>query len=192
MRKNLSNDHFVSRTFKYLLPLVSPPEKLTKEYCIDAYCGDREHPELQNHVFLLFEFCSDPVDVKIETILTGNTNYQCHYHVSENYIMYVLKIPDCFSKDYAIFLKSQYSKMSENAKKAIKTFHKCAPNTRMYGILYKTELRKKALEEELSVFDVNGNLLSGVVIPDDIEYDSLIDLEQEIFNINSMLKINVL
>lgn len=181
MRKSLSSNTNVSKTFIYMLPLLNISQKLVKEYCIDAFCGEATMPELNNHIFLLFEFHADPIDEKLQREFSSSPDFYNRYHVDKNYVMFIFKVGEKWEKDYLQFKDSKYSKLSEEAKKTIKAYHHLDVRSKTHGILYKTEGRRQWLEQYLSTHD-DGTSLGQVTVPADNEYDDALDLNQEIFD----------
>lgn len=182
MRRTLSNSQDNTRTFTYIVPLLELPKRLIIDYCVDAYCGDVNRPEYNKpyYISLLFEYFDDPIDIKIEREFNKLPNFIESYKVNEKQIMYVFSLHPKYEKDFDTFLKSKYSELSVEAKKTIRKFFDLNPTKTVYGILYKTELRKQELERYLS-YHPSGRYLGPTIIPEHQEYESVLDMDNEVY-----------
>lgn len=63
--------------------------------------------------------------------------------------MYVFRINDQFRDDFRKFLDGKYSKMSDQYKNKICQFHVLRKTHDIYGILYKTDARRKRVEDKI-------------------------------------------
>lgn len=69
--------------------------------------------------------------------------------MDEYTIMYNFRINEKFKKDFDIFLESKYSKLSDSYKARIANFHTLRKTHEIYGILHKTDARRKRVEEKI-------------------------------------------
>lgn len=186
MRGTFNSVEF-THSFRFIVPFLGISPQTIDKYCLNAYFGDTSQPNLINHVFLLFEYYDDPLNQRLIKEITSLPDYESSYQPSESLIMYIFRIPDRFQKDYELFKQSKYSKISEESKKVIKSFFSLNPTNDLYGILYRTEARRKHLEKYFSQCP-DGTEVSYVSLPEDAEYSSILNLEKEIFSIDTLLK----
>lgn len=177
----------LNHSLRFIVPFLGISIQTIEKYCLNAYFGDTSYPNLTNHVFLLFEYYDDPLNKRLVKELTSLPDYEFSYQPSESLIIYVYKIPESFQKDYELFRQSKYSKISDENKKAIKKFFSLNPTNDLYGILYRTEARRKHLEKYFSECP-DGTEVSHVSLPEDAEYSSILNPEKEIFSMDTLLK----
>lgn len=175
-------DGKLNDTTLFLLPTVLlnshtqkafPIEKLKKYGFINAYVDDYS-PELaqfnwyQNKtdkfLYLLFAPSFDHVFISTEHTLTKFTNWIDCYNLDEEgkLVVHVFKIPTGHHEDVNLFLRGKYSEFSADLKQTY-------TSGIAVGAVYKQEWFKKAQERK---FDI--------IIPEDQEYYSIIDIEKEI------------
>lgn len=184
MRKIL-RDIELTRTFKYVVPFLNIKSNLIDSYCVNAYCRDWTHTHYVNHLFLLFEYFEDPIGDLLDRECKGNPNYVEAYKPSDSYIVYVFKIPKSREEDYNRFLNSKYSTISDEGKQVIKEYWKLPPTSEVYGVLYKTERRKKTLENSWAIME-DGFPVSYVPLREDEEYLSVLDMDRETFSLEKL------
>jgi len=182
MRKVLQ-DVPVTETFRFILPFLGLPHNIMDKYCVNAYYADTANPQLDTHIFLLFEYFDDPVNEQIHGTLIKNSNFITMYHPTESLSLYCFKIPDNFIKDFKLFKNSKYSKISEDGKSVIRKWHGLTPQKDLYGILYKTLAKKQALEKTFAVVMSDGTIVSEVKLRDEDEYLELLNPEKETFDV---------
>jgi hypothetical protein len=64
-------------------------------------------------------------------------------------VMYSYGVPDEFKNDFTLFLDGKYSEMSAVFKAKITKFHALRKSHEIYGILYKTDARRRRVEEKI-------------------------------------------
>lgn len=64
-------------------------------------------------------------------------------------VMYSYGVPSEFKNDFMLFLDGKYSKMSDVFKAKITKFHALRKSHEIYGILYKTDARRRRVEEKI-------------------------------------------
>lgn len=156
----------INKSYYFLLPLF---RLRYYKNIINTYLGDiREDEAFDDKLYILSS--------EEDYYLSNNDNYVKHYNVPEG-IMYVLNVPDKFINEYNNFLLGKYSKFSNDTKKIL-CDHACRNSikknyeTQMYSILYRTDKRKKEIEESLDV-----------KLPEDAEYASIFNEKAEIYGL---------
>src|SRR5690606_7568349 len=156
-----------NKSFSFILPLIGLKMYNT---IINTYIGDLDHTyNGEEDVNLIYVLSNSD-----NPILEANVNFINKYSKEEGF-MYVYKIPKEFNNDYVMFLEGKYSKFSKRCKEILCN-HSCRNSirkpheTKMYSILYRTNKRRKELEE-----------IIGEELPADAEYASILDLNSEIY-----------
>jgi hypothetical protein len=130
-----------------------------------VWCED--HPELDEHLFLLFKNADTSGFRENQEWLKAFPNFVKSYKPDNFHIMLVFSPPERYSKDYSQLKKSKYSQVSEPYKRHIFKFFNITKSHEfksLYGILFKDKDYKRLIEEDLDV-----------VIPDDVELASALD-----------------
>lgn len=158
----------------YLLPLIAKSIELDFSYLIEntyIYCGvEAEHIGI---VYNVSGLEPDNVFFGYELILRANSLYLYEDYIDDTHKLFVFKFPEDYIPDFKRFLKGQYSKFSEPAKKEIISYaaieYKYQPVVEdLAGVLWKKKERKIKLEKKLAMS-----------IPDDVELASIVNLEDE-------------
>lgn len=168
VENKLENKTIINKSLSFLLPLFQ-----LKNYndIVNTYLGDANDTDNDFFSNKLYILCSREAH-----LIEYNKHCVNSYEVNDG-IMYVMQIPEKYEEDYAKFLKGQYSKFTDDAKKVICSYAcrnsiKKASDTIIYSILYKTPARKKELEEKLDV-----------KLSDDAELASIYNPEREVYGI---------
>lgn len=151
-----------------LLPMLGKPYRDYRGLIENVYIGDYLKPEFSQNIMVLIN-TSNQAEYKIllETLLV-NPYYLTRYNCSDMLEMFVFKVPSSYEQDYSLFLKGRYSQMSQRIKDLILGRLTSGDN---YDIFYRTESRRKYLEEFLDV-----------TIPKGVELFDPPNLEEEIYN----------
>lgn len=106
----------------------------------NCYIGDVNHPELQNKIFLLYNYKMTVQFVKFERSLELMSGYNTDYdYADEHQVLYVFDVPEEHLKDYQLFLEGKYSQFSESLKSKILKFWNFKEGSLFYSLLYKTD-----------------------------------------------------
>lgn len=154
----------LNKSAYFILPLLELNVNRDKNF-INTYLLSKNHDFDFNTLYLELY---NPID-KLER----NSNYIGKFDTTDNNVMYIFKIPDFYLSEYELFLSGQYSKFSDKAKMiACKSVagKDGITNTNIYGILYKTDERRKYIEN-----------LVGEKLHADAELCSIPNLEREIY-----------
>lgn len=186
MSKGLSYNR--SKTF--LLPLIAEVigiESNFIDYLENTYLYD-EKGEFKDCIFIRHEFSfKNPEFTAYEHRLTENQYFIKCIDIKDE-VVYVFKFPEEYMPEYNHFIKGEYSKFGEDAKKLILKFW-----TAMYGktasgvnailkmkqILYKDKKLKQQIEERIS------SERAKVILDDDAELGEMVLVEDETFKMVS-------
>ena len=108
-----------TKTFTYLLPCLGLITNRFKNQIVNAFIGDDEYPNLDNHLFVLYEFSGNVEFLDFEEELEEFPIYECTYDPLSKYVMKVFKIPEDSKEDFQHFKKSKYSHLSKILKTKI-------------------------------------------------------------------------
>lgn len=129
---------------RFVLPMLYAEDRNDSNFITplfeNCYIGDVNHPELQNKIFLLYNYKMTNQFVKFERSLELLSNYNTDYDYAEKHqVMYVFDIPEEHKTDYQLFLEGKYSKLSELLKNKILKFWGFKEGGLFHSLLYKTE-----------------------------------------------------
>lgn len=144
------------------------------------FVRDENYPNLNNHLFLLLKNVdNNEFFDRYLTFFRTKKNYLSEYSPLKGYKIIIFKVPNRIQLDYEKFLRGEYSKINDKYKKHILSFFDVNINEKGWKhipmILYKNKEYKKALEKELDV-----------VIPEDQELASIIDIKKETFSLDKI------
>jgi len=126
----------------------------------NCYIGDANHQELQNKIFLLYDYKMTIQFVKFERSLELIPEYNTDYdYANEHQVMYVFDVPEEHAEDYQLFLQGKYSEFSELLKSKILKFWGFKEDSLFYSILYKTEAILRhwvALDKDYTLTSAEG------------------------------------
>lgn len=173
----------INKSFTYIYPMVKDIVNYENNL-LNCYIKDLNKPEYNNHIFLRYKFDGSinglysKFEEKIKDCELLETFYDVPIEEGHS-IMFVFKIPEGSQADYDNFIKSKYSKLSDNYKKEIIGYHgrENAKNAELLeGILYQKEERRKQLELDLKL---------KIPLPVDAELSGLWEEQNEYFPIVS-------
>lgn len=175
-----------TRSFVFLPPFININKHYVINDSLNVYFGDRDKPAYNHHIFILFQKNTDiNYETRRDSVMTSSLYFLEKYSPKRGLIMYLYAIPDEYQEDYEMFRMSKYSLLSTKAKKTILKYHGMGPMDLLFKNLYKTEDRKQELENRFSFTD-DGYPLSKVYLSEDAEYMSLLNEEEEIFNVDTL------
>ena len=151
MRENLIDDKLktnlivdkeaFNKSVYFVLPMVG----LDSTYfsLINVYLGDSiNQPDFTfNKIFMNCKYNDEK--------LRGLAYYNTEYKLPDKTWMYVFNIPEQFAQDYLLFCQGKYSEFSTEYKDQILRLInvKAKETTIVYNILYKTDKRRKYIED---------------------------------------------
>jgi hypothetical protein len=167
-----------SRT--YIVPLLNEYIEIHKSLLIDTYLYDINKPEFNlnkiNGIYILFKWSDNNVHKLYEQKLLNSKFLKIHYDIDVDSYMVYLEFPKEIQLEVDKILEGKYSELTIESKQVILKYWNLGNASDLYGVLLKTEKRRKKLEEELNV-----------KIKSDAELASIIDVSQEIFDKNNYL-----
>ena len=129
-----------------------------------------ETPEEKDCIALLYRWSSDPLFIKFEKALSKFKDFRKKYDPNPYYVLFTFNIPDKHKRNYKLFKKGKYSKLSKSYKVSILDFHDAEIESEIGQILFQDPKRKKVMEKKLNcILEENSELLS--IINDDEIFD---------------------
>lgn len=168
------NEFDLNETSIFVTPLVLLTNDLANLDCfINSYI---RHYKYENYIGdqLYFIYRYSPFDYydKIVSYFKNHPRFVEYFKDQDKrFDVFTIEIPKQYTNDVKLLMKGKFSKISNNAKMKILSYHKLGINSPIYDVLYRTDKLKKEKEKEL-----------GVIIPDDIDLRSIPSLEKEIWN----------
>jgi len=123
------------------------------------------------YITLLYHDMSTADFKKFKGILANLPTYVESYKPTDSHIVFIFKIPIKFKDMLNLFLKGQYSKLTDFYKSRILAFHKQSLKGFVGQVLFKSSVRRNILEAKL-----------GAELPEDSEVLSVPTLEEETLN----------
>ena len=99
-----------NKTYTYICPILVPYINMIKDNLLNTYIGDVDHPELDNNIFLLYNFENTERHIAYEAYLQTLSIFVNMYEPTENTTMFVFKVPKAYQKIYNLYKKGKYSK----------------------------------------------------------------------------------
>ena len=163
VKKNLS--------FYFLLPMLGGKVLTINDFdnIENCFLKDKDKP-YEDSLFVLFNYSTSKEFAKFEESLTQHPYFAETYDPSPKLTMFVFGIPDI--KNYNLFLKGKYSRMSNEYKTNIlRFFLGIAKLYLIEDVLYKSQTRRLRLEQELAIR-----------VSKDIDLLDLPDIKKETFS----------
>jgi hypothetical protein len=165
--------HMAKRTKSsiFIMPMLGGNKKLFfwDRLFVNAFI---ETPEEEDCIALLYRWSSDPLFIKFEKALSKFKSFRAKYDPNPYYVLFVFDVPKNHKRNYKLFKKGKYSKFSKTYKINILDFHDLEIDNEIGQILFQDPKRRKAMEDKL-----------GVTLEDDSELLSIINKDEEFFNI---------
>lgn len=129
---------------RFVLPMLYTKDRNDSYFITplfeNCYIGDVGHPELENKIFLLYNYKMTVQFVKFERSLELLPEYKTDYdYADEHQVMYVFDVPEEHETDYQLFLEGRYSEFSDLLKQKILNFWGFDEDSLFYSLLYKTD-----------------------------------------------------
>lgn len=165
-----------NRSKTYFIPLLNDYLNINLGLLINTYLFDVNRPELNvdlfKGLFLHFRWSNNEISRMYEQDLLNSPYVKEHYDVdSESYMVYVSFPADIIIDAQKIF-NGKFSKITDESKsKIVRYWPGTNANTELYGVLFRTALYKKKLEERLDV-----------KIPENNELGAVFNMHDETFN----------
>jgi hypothetical protein len=189
-KKILKSDNFIhgegyylyttelSKSATFVLPLFggNVDKFHYSKYLMNVYLGvdskvDREH------VYLWYRYVPSAGMDDFEAYIMEHPSYVGHDDVDNYHVLYKMRIPKAYKRDFNLILDGKYSQISDQAKDRILDFHDFHDDSPVGQILFKCSKRKKKIEKDL-----------GVTLDNEAELYDKIDLDKEVFTQDNVIK----
>lgn len=175
----------LTKASTWILPML----RLTNEtrtsmkfnsYFVNCYIGTSDVGYMEE-ICLVYRFSGDTEYKLFEDSLINHELFSRTVDLDHHHTMYIFNIPVEFKKDFYKFIEGRYSEFSQPYKNKILNFvvnpaitnREDLEKTLWYGVLYKTDKRKKDLLDQIG---------SVTVAIDDLEYFSIPEESNEVYN----------
>ena len=180
---------YYNRSYTYVLPML---DWWDNRFLINAqsrgcFIGDETIPDLDQNIFLLYRFNGEKWYTEYEEELRDNPHFVDCYEPDTNHTMFVYDVPEQHIENYKRFRESQYSKLDDDLKKKIITFHGKEKTRKIQAVMYRHESMYLEWEKKL-----NEGLPASMwtKIPRDMECTDSLHMNMEIFNDKILKDIN--
>lgn len=153
----------------FILPLIG----LTDSYYgfINSYLGVRTETGVEGldgeSIYMHIKYYDEK--------LQGIDEFEGYTKLPNETYLYKFKLDNCYKEDYLYFIDGKYSQFKASTKdilcRAASDYRRKAQDTTIFGILYRTDERRKFMEE-----------LVGQKLPFEAELSSIVDLDSEIYD----------
>ena len=165
----------LTKSYTYVLPMLHPYISLNKDRLVNAFIGDEDFPEYDNHIFLLYKFSGSKKFLIYENSLENSDLFVKSYDPDKNHVMFVFKVPSFYKQDYILYKQGKYSEMAYDYKIVVFEFHSIYDHEhKVAKVLFKHPDLKEELEDRIDT-----------ELPKGAEVSSIPDLRTEIY-VNSM------
>lgn len=170
-----------NRSYTFALPMLDwwNSNLLLNLQLRGCFIGDVSHPELDNHIFLLYKFTGARWFTGFEETLKDSDHFVHTYDPDKSHVMFVYDVPPHQQDNYNMLRKSRYSLFTESFKKRVVTFHGEEVTQKIVAAMYKHESLFLEWESKL-----NAHLPRDmhVRIPRDMEATSALIMENEVYS----------
>ena len=185
----------LTKTSKYLMPLLyqknvfeSRTSMLWETNFINCYTGTREEGYMK-HLYVVYRFSGDTHYTTFESKLLKHPYFTRRIDVDKYHVMYVFTISQLELYEYHCFISGKYSRFSEEYKHKIIKFcinpavtpMSTIPDTPLWGVLYKTEKRRKQVEDYVDCKLPEDAELESIPYEHEETYFGDIEIHEETF-----------
>tara|TARA_R100001244_G_scaffold83464_1_gene64416 strand:- start:431 stop:1174 length:744 start_codon:yes stop_codon:yes gene_type:complete len=140
---------------------------------INAFIG---YDTVKDHIILLYRWSPDTLFAKFDLALKKFPTFVRMFDADPQHVVYIFSIPEEHEMNFKYFKEGKYSKLEDKFKLKILDFHNMGVDSALSKILFKSDERKRELEEKLDA-----------EIPENSELLSIINLKDEILDLNYYL-----
>lgn len=170
-----------NRSYTYVLPMLDwwDSRFLLNTQLRGCFIGDVNHPELDNHIFVLYKFTGARWFTSFEHVLQDTDHFVTSYDPDKSHVMFVYDVPEHQQYNYDMIKQSKYSQLKETHKKRVVTFHGAEAAKKPIAVMYKHESMYADWENKL-----NEGLPSNmhVRIPRDQEATTALNMADEVYH----------
>lgn len=127
------------------------------------------------YLYVKYKWTGSEDYLDLEEKLQTHERYMEFFDLNEEFVVFKFKIDKKYEKDVRAVIQGRYSKISEDLKLQILSFHGIGKSSKLGKVLFRDEEYRRNLELEL-----------GVKIPNDIDLMSKSTKEEEIWNYQSI------
>ena len=158
-----------TKSYTYILPMMAYFMNIRKRNLVNTYVGSKDHPELDNHIFLLYKFHGTKEFILYEEYLEGRSIFHSKYDPDKHHVMFVFNVPEDYQGIYDQYKKGKYSEFPQDYKIQIFKFHNITDAShKVAKVLFKHPDLREELEDRI-----------GAEIPEDAEVSSIPDMNLE-------------
>ena len=134
-----------TETTRFLLPMIGDKNHrdnfFINEYFVNAYIGDANRPEYDNHIILRYKYAPSRAFLTLDRQIIVLKGIVAEYdYDTDMSVMYVFKIPEELLSDYQAFLEGRYSDFTTLYKLRILKFWSLEyVDSLIESILFKTD-----------------------------------------------------
>ena len=152
----------------FILPMLSGTRGLFlyDSNLINAFIG---YDTTQDHIVLLYRWSADTLFAKFDLALKKFPTFVRSFDADPQHVVYIFSIPEAHEMNFKYFKEGKYSKLEDEFKLKILDFHNMGVDSALSKILFKSDERKRELEEKLAAeIPENSELLSIINLKDEI------------------------
>lgn len=172
---------YSNRSFVYALPMLDwwTKDFITNQQFRGCFIGDIWHPDLDNHILLLYKFDGSKWYTTFEQELKESPMYVDSYEPDKNYTLFIFTVPEEYRYEMDMFKSSRFSLFTNNFKKRVVNYHGKERTKNIVAVMYRHESAYLEMENY-----INKGLPKSLwtKIPRDIEAARVIDTNEEYFN----------
>lgn len=186
MNKRLNLRNTTSTSSLFLLPMLELNRSfIESHFATNVFHSDYFKPNLNNNILILYNPRNKKEFSEFINLLMTLPEYVENYPLNDDYHIVVFKTPKIYNEDYKTFLTGQYSKISDKLKRKILKYFDKGIESDLYGVLYKTEAKRRSLSHQLS-HTRDGYPVLPVEIKETEEYLDILYPEKEVLRYNSL------
>lgn len=145
----------VNKSRTYIVPILNRYINVNRGLLVNSYLYDINNPNYNedsfNGLFLLFKWSNNEVHKQYENQLINSEYTKLHYDFDEEHYMIYCKFPEAVYDDCNYLIDGKFSKISKLNKTTILSYWQSSNTSKVYYILYRKEVYKKELENNLNV-----------------------------------------
>ena len=169
----------LSKTSNFIFPYLGKNREYFKwnENFVNSFIGTEEDGDYGTSIYLLYRYDGSNSFSIFEKEITEHKWYKETIDTDKFHVLFRFDVPESALSDIDMLIRGKYSRISEEAKRQILSFHNTTKDKPLGDILYRGENRRKQLELELSE-PRNGSIIK---IDESADLLDPFDIEEEIF-----------
>lgn len=160
-----------TKSYSYILPLLCRELEVKQMLnLVNVYIRHESYPELDNHIFCLFEWKANKIYTSFENYLMNHELCVKHEDISSKHYIICFKVNENMQYNYDKYIEGKYSKFTTEYKNFIINFFNLRKDHAVSMVINQDQRLRKKYEETL-----------GVKLDNDSELSSIIDVDMETF-----------